>query len=168
MNNNLSIYNETNQFLNAINMNEDGEITEEQYKDICLYIENQIIAKTSNIIAYINEETQLINAIKKQEERLKNYRKEKENKLEKIEKAVKESLEKLKIDKIETELGSMQLTKCPMSVEITDVDLIPGEFVKIKMEKQVDKTAIKNHFKETGEIIEGASIITTNTSLRCK
>jgi len=93
---------------------------------------------------------------------------EKENKLEKIEKAVKESLEKLQIDKIETELGSIQLAKCPISVEITDIDLIPGEFVKIKMEKQADKTAIKNHFKETGEIIEGASIISTNTSLRYK
>lgn len=168
MKNELSIYNETTQFLSAVNMNEDGEITEEQYKDICLYIEEQIKAKTSNIIAYFNEETQLINAIKKQEERLKNYRQEKENKLEKIEKAIKESLKKLQIEKIETELGSMQLAKCPISVEITDINLIPGEFVKIKIEKQADKTLIKNHFKETGEILEGARIITDKTSLRVK
>ena len=55
-----------------------------------------------------------------------------------------------------------------MSIEIENEDEIPTEFKKEITTTQIDKTAIKNHFKNTGEIIPGIRIINNKTSLKIK
>ena len=45
---------------------------------------------------------------------------------------------------------------------------IPEIFKQQIVTVKIDKTAIKNHFKETGELIPGARIIDDKTSLRIK
>ena len=77
-------------------------------------------------------------------------------------------MEKLGLEKIPTELGSLAIAKNPMSVEIENEDEIPSEFKQEVVVIKIDKTAIKNHFKETGEIVRGTIIIDNKTSLRIK
>lgn len=55
-----------------------------------------------------------------------------------------------------------------MSVEIENENEIPSEFKQEVVTIKIDKTAIKNHFKETGEIIAGTRIVDNKTSLRIK
>ncbi len=55
-----------------------------------------------------------------------------------------------------------------MSVEIENEDEIPSEFKQEIVTIKIDKTAIKNHFKETGEVVAGTNIIDNKTSLRIK
>ena len=55
-----------------------------------------------------------------------------------------------------------------MSVEIENEDEIPSEFKQEIVTTKIDKTAIKNHFKETGEIVAGTRIVNDKTSLRIK
>ena len=69
---------------------------------------------------------------------------------------------------METEIGTLSIAKSPISVEIVDEDKIPGKFKKVIQETKIDKTAIKDYFKETGEVIEGVKILTENTNLRVK
>ena len=52
--------------------------------------------------------------------------------------------------------------------KIEDEGKIPGKFKKVEMNIKVDKTAIKKHFKETGEIVPGIKIVDGKTSLRIK
>ena len=70
--------------------------------------------------------------------------------------------------KIETELGTLSIAKSPTSVEIVNEDEVPNEFKQEVVTIKIDKTKIKNNFKETGEIPTGVNIITTNTNLRIK
>lgn len=77
-------------------------------------------------------------------------------------------MERLNATEIPTALGSLKITKNPMSVEIENENEIPNEFKKEVITTKVDKTAIKNHFKETGEIIPGTIIVDDKTSLRIK
>ena len=106
--------------------------------------------------------------MKAEEKRLADMRKQGEKKLEKFYQYVKENMQRLGLEEIPTELGKLKITKNPMSIEIENEDEIPAEFKKEVVTTQIDKTAIKNHFKDTGEIIPGIRIIDNKTSLRIK
>ena len=77
-------------------------------------------------------------------------------------------MERNGITKIETELGTLSIAKSPATVEVIDQEQVPDEFLRIKTSIEVDKTAIKKNFKETGEVPDGIKIVTDNTSLRIK
>lgn len=106
--------------------------------------------------------------MKTEEKRLSDIRKQGEKKLDKFYQYVKENMERLGLEEIPTELGKLKITKNPMSIEIENEDEIPSEFKKEVTTTQVDKTAIKNHFKDTGEIVPGIRIINDKTSLKIK
>ena len=106
--------------------------------------------------------------MKTEEKRISDNRKTLENRLSKFKEYVKECMEQGGFSKIETELGQLSIAKNPMSVEIENEEEVPNEFKTEVVTTKVDKTAIKNHFKETGEIVDGTRIIDNKTSLRIK
>ena len=101
---------------------------------------------TEYVVKYSEQygvEENLIYALKKAES----------NSIDKFKQYVKENMEKLGIQKLETEIGKMSITKNPLSVEIQNEDEIPAEFKQEVVTTKIDKTAIKNYFKETGRRI---------------
>lgn len=165
---NLSLYNITNKFVELMNKAESEELTEEEVQEIGAELEQELLNKSSNIIAYIRNGESLINAIKDEETRLEEMRKAGERKLENFKTYVLDNMERLGISTIPTSLGNLKVAKNPISVEITNEDKVPAEFKKIVTKESIDKTAIKKHFKETGEIVSGTRIIDDKTSLRIK
>jgi hypothetical protein len=147
---------------------EQEEMSEEDKKKVEEELTVLLQQKSQNIIGYTRNIELTIEAMKMEEKRISEQRKTLENKVSKFKEYVKECMDKNNITKIETELGSLTITKNPASVEIIDENIIPEEFKQEVVTVKIDKTAIKNHFKETGEIPEGTNIITTNTSLRIK
>ncbi len=165
---NLSLYNITNKFVELMDKAENEELSAEEVQAIGLELEQELLHKSSNIIAYIKNGESLINAIKDEEIRLEEMRKKGERKLEKFKSYVLDNMNRLGIIEIPTELGSLKVVKNPISVEIENENEILDEFKREVTTIKIDKTAIKEHFKETGEIISGARIITNKTSLRIK
>lgn len=165
---NISLYNITSKFVELINKANEGELTEEEYNELGNELALELQNKSANIIGYIKNSESLLEAMKAEEKRLSDIRKQGEIKLEKFYQYVKENMEKLGLVEIPTELGSLKITKNPMSVEIENEDEIPSEFKQEVITIKIDKTAIKNHFKETGEIVAGTRIINDKTSLRVK
>ena len=166
--NSLSLYNITNKFVELMDRAQEGELTEEEYNQLGEELAIQLQQKSSNIIGYTKNIESLINAMKEEEKRISDNRKALENKLDKFKQYVKDNMERLNITKIETELGTLSIANNPISVEITNEDEIPNEFKQEIVTIKVDKTAIKNHFKETGEILPGTQIIDNKTNLRIK
>lgn len=144
------------------------ELTEEQVQELGTELAKELQSKSSNIIAYIVDSESLLERIKIEEERLKNMRKNGETRLEKFKEYVKENMEALELQKIQTELGTMSVAKNPISVEILEEEEVPKEFKKEEVVIKLDKKAIAQHFKDTGEIPNGCAIHTNNTSLRIK
>lgn len=165
---NLSLYNITNKFVELMDKAQEGELTEEEYNELGNELALELKNKSSNIIGYIKNSESLLEAMKAEEKRLADIRKQGEKKLDKFYKYVKENMERLGLQEIPTELGKLKITKNPMSIEIENEDEIPTEFKKEITTTQIDKTAIKNHFKNTGEIIPGIRIINNKTSLKIK
>lgn len=162
---NLSLYEITNAFPLLM---EQEEMSEEDKKKVEEELTVLLQQKSQNIIGYTRNIELTIEAMKMEEKRISEQRKTLENKVSKFKEYVKECMDKNNITKIETELGSLIIAKNPMSVEITNELIVPNEFKEEVITTKVNKTAIKNYFKETGEIPEGTNIITTNTSLRIK
>lgn len=163
--NNLRLYEITNAFPKIM---ENEEITEEDKKKVEEELTLLLQQKSQNIIGYTKNIELTINAMKEEEDRIATNRKVLENKLSRFKDYVKECMENNGFTKIETGLGTLSIAKSPASVEILNEDEIPSEFKQEVITVKVDKTKIKNNFKETGEIPAGVNIITTNTNLRIK
>ena len=162
---NLSLYEITNAFPALM---ESEEITEEEKNKIEEELTMLLQQKSQNIIGYTKNIELTINSMKEEEDRISSNRKTLENKLTKFKQYVKECMENNGITKIETGLGTLSVAKSPTSVEIINEEEVPKEFKQEIVTVKIDKTKIKNNFKETGEIPAGVKIVTTNTNLRIK
>lgn len=161
----LSLYQITGAFPMIMEQEEIApELKEELERELTTLLQE----KSQNIIGYTRNIELTIEAMKTEEKRISDQRKALENKLTRFKEYVKECMEKGGFTKIETGLGSLSIAKNPMSVEIINENEVPNEFKIEVVTTKIDKTAIKNHFKETGEIPEGTKINTQNTSLRIK
>ena len=163
--NNLSLYTITNSFTVLM---EQEEMTEEEKAKVEEELTTLLNEKSQNIIGYVKNIELTIEAMKIEEKRIADNRKILENRLTKFKDYVKNCMEQGGFSKIDTELGQLSIAKNPMSVEIENEDIIPNEFKTEVVTTKVDKTAIKNHFKETGELIPGVNIVNDKTSLRIK
>lgn len=65
-------------------------------------------------------------------------------------------------------LYAAKIAKNPPSVNVVNADEISNEFVKVEQVSSIDKKAILQHFKETGEIVAGVEIITDKKRLSIK
>ena len=157
--NELSLYQITSAFPKLM---ENEEITEEDKTKIEEELTLLLQSKSQNIIGYTKNVELTIEAMKTEEKRISEQRKALENRLVNFKEYVKECMEKNGFTKIETTLGTLTIAKNPISVEIINED--EQEVVTTK----VDKKAISDNFKTTGEIIPGVKINTQNTSLRIK
>lgn len=165
---NLSLYKITNKFAELMDKAQNGELTEEEYNQLGEELALELQNKSANIIGYAQNKEALIDAIDIQIKRLQDLKKSEQNGLDRFKQYVKENMERLSIEKIGTELGILSIAKNPMSVEIENEDEIPSEFKQEVVTVKIDKTAIKNHFKTTGEIVAGTRIVDDKTSLRIK
>lgn len=163
-----SLYSITNKFVELMDKAQDGELSEEEYNELGNELAIELQNKSTNIIGYIQNGKRLLEAMKAEEQRLADLRKTGEKKLEKFEQYVKENMGRLQLTEVQTELGSLKIIKNPMSVEIENEEEVPTEFKQEVVTIKVDKVAIKNHFKETGEIVPGTKIIDDKTSLKIK
>ena len=68
-------------------------------------------------------------------------------------------MQKAGIDKIDGEIHRIRRARSPLSVQILEEDKVPAQFRKVIVERTVDKKAIVEHVKETGEIVDGIEVV---------
>lgn len=163
--NSLSLYQITSAFPMLM---EQEEITPELKEQLEKELTELLKQKSQNIIGYTKNIELTIEAMKTEEKRISEQRKVLENKLDNFKQYVKECMEQNRIKKIETGLGTISISKNPISVEIENEEEVPNEFKTIITTTKIDKTKIKDNFKETGEIPDGVKINTENTRLQIK
>ena len=164
----MKLYQITDGFMKLLDEKQTEEMTQEEISKIGEELSIALQNKSTNIIAYYQEQNSLLTAIDEQIKRLQEYKKITKNKIDNYKDYVKNNMNILGIEKIQTELGTISVANSPVSVEIIDVDKIPDEYKKIVTEVTIDKNKIKDNFKATGEIVEGVKIVTDNTYLRIK
>lgn len=159
----FSLYEITNAFP-ALMEAEDVDNKEEIEKELMALLSQ----KSQSVIGYVRNIELTINAMKTEEERIATQRKFLENRIERFKSYVMESMQRGGFTKIETELGTLTLADCPMSVEIFNEYEVPNEFKQELITTKISKDLIKKHIKETGEIIPGVKVIDNKKSLRIR
>ena len=136
-------------------------------KEVINYQELALV-KQVDLINLIRAREFEINSIKQKEKDISLKRKQMEIELDDFKQKIKTVLEDNGIEKIETEVGKIQIMKNPISVEIVNEVIVPNEYKKVETVTKIDKKKIAENFKETGELIEGVIIHTDETRLSIK
>ena len=163
--NELKLYQITDGFMQ---LNDNEELTEEDKKQIEEQLTQALTKKSTNIVGYYQERKSLVEAIDVQIKRLQDFKKQETNKLDRYKDYVKSNMEVLGIEKIETPVGTISLAKSPVSIDILDEEVIPSEYKEVVTSIKVDKKAIADNFKSTGEVIPGVKINFDNRYLKIK
>ena len=165
---NISLYNISNKFVELFEKGQTQELTQKELQEQGEELAQLLVSKSAGIIAYSKNTEALVTSIDEEIKRLQEYKKVVKAKQDKFNDYVKENMEKLGLSKVETPLGVLSVAKCPLSVEIVDEELIPTEYKEDVITTKIDKTALKQHFKETGELIDGVNFIADKKALRIK
>lgn len=136
-----------------IKKSEELELTQDDLE----LLEIELKEKSDNIIKYVQNLEGNINIIDTEIKRLQQIKQQEKNKLDNLKEYIKYCLNKMNVKKIDSTLGKITIRKSE-SLEVIDLEKIPGEFVTIKQTFNPDKTAIKKAIKE-GREIPGAKII---------
>lgn len=144
------------------------DLTEEETQELATILSNELTNKSMNIIGFVKNVEGNLDMLDAEIKRLQELKKATNNKLDKFKQYVENNMLELGIEEMTTPIGKLSFRKSPASVEIIDESLVPEEYIKIKTETSVDKKAILDAFKETGEIINGTRIVTDKRKLTIK
>ena len=143
---------------------EDGVVEEIDFTELKQLQEDRK-TKLENIALYIKNTEAEAEAIEAEEDKLAARRKKLENKAKRLREYIINSMKENKDEPLKTARCEVRI-KDNEKTDITDLDSIPEEFIKVKVEKNPDKTAIKKAIK-AGQTVPGAQII-INTTLTIK
>jgi len=108
-------------------------------------------------------------AYKSEADRLAQKAKSAANKVEWLKNYLTVEMANAKKDKVQGLILTVTLKNNPPSCRVIDDKLIPQEYFRIIPEtKEVNKVAILDHFKSSGEILTGTEIITDKKSVTIK
>jgi hypothetical protein len=162
-----SLYEITNA-LQVLQEKDIDEMSEEEKIELQKGLEELLLKKSGSVIQFMQNIQSNIDALKSEEQRLKSVRQYLENRQEKFQDYVMNCMNKIEAKEIITDSGILKIRNNPLSVEILDEDLIPNKFKKQIVETKVDKNAIKDEFKKTGEVLDGVRYVTDKKSLNIK
>ena len=126
--------------------------------------------KANDLIRYVLNIKADIDGIKTHTDAMTAKRKSLENRADAILLYVLNEMQVNGISSIKDKDGlfTAKIAKNPPSVQIVDENVIPPEFVQVENVIKVDKKAILQHAKDTGEIVAGVEIITDKQRLSIK
>lgn len=143
---------------------EDGVVEEIDFTELKQLQEDRK-TKLENIALYIKNTEAEAEAIEAEEDKLAARRKKLENKAKRLREYIINSMKENNDEPLKTARCEVRI-KDNEKTDITDLESIPEEFIKVKVEKNPDKTAIKKAIK-AGQTVPGAQII-INTTLTIK
>lgn len=146
-----TLYELTNDFEYLKNLLESGEIDEQLFNDTIAGIECEIEAKADGYAKIRQSLKADVNALKDEEARLCERRAALERNVSKLEKALESAMIQTGKEKFKTTLFSFSIANNPASVEITNEQEVPPEFL-IQQPARIDKAKIKEALKDTGSL----------------
>jgi len=163
--NNLSLYEISNDYLQALDAFTDPEadIPMEAAIDTLEGIEGQLQDKAVNVAKFMQNLDATAKAIKEAEQQMARRRKAIENRAQWIKDYLKNNMEASGITKIESPWFRLAVQKNPEAVEVFDEAALPDDFKTEVVTVKIDKAAIKQVLRD-GVHVPGA-MLTQGTRL---
>jgi hypothetical protein len=138
-------------------MHADGDLTDEQFKEALVALEENKVEKCGNAICYLNMLKHGIDDMKAEEKRIATMRKALESRAKNLESAFAYVLKNMGDKEVITKYGVMKVRKNPPSVVVDDVTKIDSKYTRQKIQIDIDKIAIKKAI-QAGENVDGCRL----------
>ena len=144
--------------------------TDDEFLDKLNGLNADFMSKANDCINYALNLKSDAMTIKAHCEEMTAKRKTYEQRAEKLLDYVLRNMQAVGVSEIKDRGGlyAAKIAKNPPSVNVVNADEISNEFVKVEQVSSIDKKAILQHFKATGEIVAGVEIITDKQRLSIK
>ena len=96
-----------------------------------------------------------VSAIESEIQRLQSLKATRQNNVDRLKAYVMSNMKAAGISKVENCVHQIRIQKSPLSITVIDTDAVPVEFKTEVIEVKVDRKAIADQIKETGEIPDG-------------
>jgi len=131
--------------------------TEEERADILALLaeaEGDIEGKAENYARLIRMKDEEAKAFKAEADRLTARKKAAENLVNRLKMSLLDSMKLTGQMEIKTSIGKWRVQLNPLSCDVVDIGKVPMEY-HIRQEDKIDKKGLIDHYKMTGEIIDG-------------
>lgn len=117
-------------------------------------IETDMADKADAIARIVRNYRAEVEGLKAEEQRLAIKRKSRENAIERLQGVMLDAMQATGAERVQTSIGAWRVQANPWSCEVTDLAAVPEEW-HIKVEDRIDKRGLVEHFKATGEMVDG-------------
>lgn len=124
--------------------------------------------KAAGVIAVLRHLETDVETLKREEERLREIRKSREAARGRLREYVAHCLQVADVPKVKTPLGTLYLQTSRPRVEVVDINVVPDAYIKIKIERTVDKELVVDRYTRDGEIIPGVQVVEGEKHLRVR
>ncbi|MHB1651415.1 MAG: siphovirus Gp157 family protein [Desulfitobacteriaceae bacterium] len=156
----IKLYELTNDFNAIFELIDSEDFDLSVLEDTLQAVEGNIEVKVEGTIRMLKNWEAQAAAMEAEEKRLKDSRKALENRIDHIKDYVLQNMELMGKDKIPTSIGNVCRQKNPPSIDVVDMRVIPETYIYIPpVEPKVDKKAIMERFKATGEMVLGTRLV---------
>lgn len=155
-----SLYKLTDKYAELISALECAE-TEEETAAIWHRLdmmEDDIVDKAEIYARIIRNKQSEAAALKEEKLRLEKRQKAAENISENLKQRLLNSMQRIGVKEIQTGIGKWRIQLNPFHVNVLDESAVPEQF-RIPQPDKIDRTALLNHFKETGELLDGVAFV---------
>lgn len=154
----MNLYELTGEYIALMRMLEDASADDESEIVAAIEAATGDIEDKADAYARIVKNLQGdIDALEQEEKRLKARRTVLENRVDRLKMAIQNTMELTGLRKLKTSIGSWSVQKNPPSATVIDLEKVPARFL-IEQPPKVDRRAILEEFKQTGELFDGVTI----------
>ena len=165
----LQLYKITAQYHSLMQVIEDTDKTVEDFDLVLQQIQDNLDHKVENIAKLCLSLERNAEAIKAEEIRLEARRSALERKDAWLRKYLQIQMLSVGLEQVKRDTVTVTIRQNPPSVEVLEPDDVPLTFCRIVPEQRmVDKRAILDYFKATGELVEGVAVVTDRKRIEIK
>lgn len=157
------LYEIANEYAELANSDMDAEMI----ADTLDGIKGEFEDKAEQILAIIKNEQALESSLKAEAKSLTDRAKACSNRVVNLKNYLSESMQTMEIKKLNAGIHSLSIRKGVQSVNITDLEKLPSDYVEYETMIKADKNLIKEKLK-LGESIEGAELVTGKSTVIIK
>ena len=157
----LHLYELVDQYKTLMQVIDDTSAAPEDFQLYLAKITDQLERKVEHIAKFCISIQANVEAIKLEEVRLTQRRQSLEKKDAWLRQYLLAEMVAVGTEQVKRDTVTVSVRTNPPSVEVLDLDAVPQEFRRLIPETwQVERKLILEHFKATGEILDGVSIVT--------
>lgn len=150
-------------YLDTLDLIESDEERAQAEAELSAYLE-QLARKVDNTVEFLDFLESRQTTRKLQVVRLEKANKRDQAIIDRIESSIQRVIESGGRDRLEGSVYTLRLRKCPPSVDVLDMEQVPEEYRRYKVEVSADKSKAKTDLK-AGQEIPGLVLVTDRKSV---